>query len=367
MKSSGGVKITVEKPETFAEKKAVVPVRPSRKRFWWILGGGGTLLAAAIIGFIVFGGTTPDTTGNNSITPPAQKVARALDGVKVDPDKANPYPVAIMIENLITVRPQSGLDQANVVYEALAEGGITRFMAVYGITDTIDRIGPVRSARPYYLDWAHEYGALYGHVGGSPTALARINSENIFDLNQFFNAQYYVRDSSIGAPHNVFTDSEKLTFALRDKEAPAEGTFSPWKFTDGISLDARPTTGQTITIDYSTFNYKVEYTYNRDANTYDRSQAGEPFLSGGQRISPTNVIVQYVATGLEDSQRLTMTTVGTGDAVVFNNGVAIAATWRKPSLKERTRFYDATSGEELLLNRGQTWVQVVPTGTAVTY
>lgn len=355
------------KPETFSEKKVEKP-RPktNRRRMWLGIGiGGGVLIIAAVAGYLLMGTKTGGDTTTNQTTQ-HKTAARALDGVIVDADQANPYPVAIMVENLITVRPQSGLDQANVVYEALAEGGITRFMAVYGFTEPVPRIGPVRSARPYYLDWALEYNALYGHVGGSPTALARINSDNVFDLNQFYNSQYYVRDQSIAAPHNVFTDSDMLTFALRDKEAPAEGSFDPWKFTDGAPLDTRPVDPQTMTIDYSTFNYKVEYTYNRETNTYDRSQAGEPFMSSGKRISPATVVIQFVQTAPEDETRLTMTTVGTGDATVYKDGTAITATWRKSSKTGRTRYYDATTNEEIPMNRGQIWIEVVPTGTDVT-
>lgn len=328
--------------------------------------GGVLLLIVAGAGYWYLGQSGGDLTDGATARPP-QKAPRLLDGVEVPVAQANPFPVALIIENLITVRPQAGLDQANIVYEALAEGGITRFLALYGLTDAVPQIGPVRSARSYFLDWVHEYGALFGHVGGSPASLSRINSENIFGLNQFFNAPYFVRDPAIAAPHNVFTDSEKLVFALRDKAAPVEGNFTPWQFKDGADEVARPSEPRTITIDYSTFNYKVEYRYNLVTNSYDRYQAGEPFTSSGTPISPATVIVQYVQTGLEDGSRLTMTTTGSGEAVVFRDGLAIAATWRKPGLKDRTQFFDVTSGEEVQFNRGQIWVQIVPTNAAVLY
>ena len=118
-------------------------------------------------------------------------VPRRIDGVLVQEDESNLYPTAIIIENLTAARPQSGLDKAQIVYEALAEGGITRFLAIYarGHTAEVPQIGPVRSARPYYIDWVEELGAMFVHIGGSPQALTEINKRDIFDLNQFFNSQ----------------------------------------------------------------------------------------------------------------------------------------------------------------------------------
>jgi hypothetical protein len=122
---------------------------------------------------------------------------------------ANRLPLGVIIENHNSVRPQSGLSKADIVYEALAEGGITRFLAIYLQEDST--LGPVRSNRPYFLSWLSEYDAAYAHVGGSPDAQARIKEYNIKDLDQFFiGAPTYERVGYRAAPHNVYTNTEKL-------------------------------------------------------------------------------------------------------------------------------------------------------------
>ena len=134
-----------------------------------------------------------------------------------------------MIENMVTSRPQSGLDRANLVYEALAEGGITRFLAVFASGEEIEKIGPVRSARTYYLDWAKELSAAYIHVGGSPEALRLIPQYDILDLNQFYNSPNFWRAKERAAPHNLYTSSELLARAVVSKKWGPTGSFESWE------------------------------------------------------------------------------------------------------------------------------------------
>jgi hypothetical protein len=143
-------------------------------------------------------------------TPPAPTtVPSTLTGLPVAPS-VNQRPVtAVMVENSTFARPQSGLDQAGVVFEAIAEGGITRFVALYQDTAP-SYIGPVRSVRPYYLSWLDGFNAIVAHVGGSGEALQDINSWGIRDMNQFYNGSYFTRISSRVAPHNVYTSIARL-------------------------------------------------------------------------------------------------------------------------------------------------------------
>ncbi|MFH0951871.1 MAG: DUF3048 domain-containing protein [Patescibacteria group bacterium] len=368
------VKVEVVKEDVPDEKKNVKKdnLKKSGKKFykqvWFYILVGVVLVAIiAIIGYLVFGTDSTTTNSNVNRKTNSKNVARVLDGVMVDPAVANPYPIALMIENLIDVRPQEGLDQAKIIYEALAEGGITRFIALFLLTEPIESVGPVRSARPYYIDWVKEYDAFYGHVGGSTTAMAKIVNESVKDLDQMFNAQYFIRDTRFAAPHNVYTSSDLLLYAHRDKEIPAEGSYESWLYKDGVKKADRPIGEKKIIIDYSSYNYKVEYRYNSESNSYDRYQTDEPFMSSGVHLSPDNVIVQYVVTGLEDASRLTMETIGSGEAVVFRDGQAIQATWEKDSITDRTRYYDKVSDEEIVLNRGVTWISIVPTTAVVEY
>jgi len=317
---------------------------------------------------------TNDSISDNENTNEAavNLVPRRIDGVLVPEAESNFYPTAIIIENLTAARPQSGLDKAQIVYEALAEGGITRFLAIYarGHTADVPQIGPVRSARPYYLDWTDELGAMFVHIGGSPQALTEINKRGIFDLNQFFNSKYFWRDKTIktASEHTLFTSLDKLIYALRDKnKLDAQPTYDTWQFKSDKAQDSRPSDVKPITIDFSSFNYKVEYKYDREVNDYARFQAGQPHLmKSGDAIRAKNVLVVYTKTTLADKERLAMETVGEGEALIFIDGEAIKGKWKKLSAKDRLKFYDS-EGAEVKLNAGTSWVEIVPTDRVVKY
>ena len=338
-----------------------------------------TLLVVVVVGFVVmisyfvFSGGSMDQNIEINSNATGKQAARVLDGVSVKKGEENHYPYAVMIENLSTVRPQSGLDKAGVVYEALAEGGITRFLAIYATYDEIKEIGPVRSARPYYLDWVAEYSPLYAHAGGSPDAIRLIPQiDNITNLDQIGGQHaYFWRDPSrsTASEHTLFTSSELLAFALRDKKITSEGNYEPWLFKKEKTASQRINEAKKITIDYSTFSYKVSYTYDFENNRYMRENGDEPhtdYVTGNQLFAK-NVIVQYVKTSMADSSRLAMDTIGEGGALLFQDGEMINATWEKKDQAGRTRFYNTSDGKEIELNPGPTWVQIVPTDRTVEY
>ncbi|MFH0804659.1 MAG: DUF3048 domain-containing protein, partial [Patescibacteria group bacterium] len=184
-------------PTKTGENKELLWMEKRSRRWIPYVAIGFGVLVVAVVGILVFGGTGKNTdsgTTTDGTATQAALVRRVLDGVYVPSGQENLFPAAVMVENLVAARPQSGLAKANVVYEALAEGGITRFMAVYASPLAgLREIGPVRSARPYYLDWVGEYHALYLHAGGSPQALQDIKRYNVFDLSQFTNGPYYKR------------------------------------------------------------------------------------------------------------------------------------------------------------------------------
>lgn len=345
-----------------------------RKRSKWLfIGIGAAVVVAGVLGYVIFGlnidnGNSNADSSNTGGSSTGAFIRRVLDGVYVQSGQENIYPVAVMIENLTSSRPPSGLSQANVVYEALAEGGITRFMAVYAQPlIAIAEIGPVRSARPYYVDWAEEYQALYVHVGGSPQALAQIKSDGVHDFSQFYHAPYFWRDSNRAAPHNLYTSGEKMGLALVDQKLPTVGQYDGWKFKNDDSASSLPTGEKSITIDFSSFSYKVEYKYDRDKNDYVRYLAGQQHQDkDGTAIRAKDVIVQKAKTQLVDSERLGMETVGSGEAIVFRDGQAITGTWERKTKADRTRFYDQ-SGQEIELNAGHIWVEVVPTDRNIVY
>lgn len=329
----------------------------------------------SVAGYVLFGGGKPaEKMTNTPNTNAAQTlVPRALDGVLISDDEANLGPICVVIENLVAARPQAGLIDAGAVYEMLAEGGITRFVGVFAAGEPSPKIGPVRSARTPFLDIAKEYDCVFAHAGGSPDALSKIPTYAIRDFNQFFNGQYFYRDEErkknhFASEHTLYTSSELLVRAGRDKGFPTAGTFQPWQFADDIALTVRPTEAKSITIDFSTFSYKVGYAYDRATNTYFRSQAETAHTTeNGKQVAAKNVIVQYVPTRLADNDgRLAMDIVGEGVGVVFHDGTATNVTWKKTSREARTRFYDGAE-KEVVLTRGTTWVEIVPPDRDVTY
>ncbi|MBU1118452.1 DUF3048 domain-containing protein [Patescibacteria group bacterium] len=297
-------------------------------------------------------------------------ISRHLDGVLVDVEHANPYPEAVMIENLKSVRPQSGLSEAGVVYEALAEGGITRFMAMYA-GGTSDVIGPVRSARPYFVDLASEYNALYVHAGGSPESLLKIPGSDIYSINQIGGDHaYYWRDKSLKAPHNLFTKSELLEYALRDKNLlDKKPEYQTWTFEDEASLTARPEGEKEMTIPFSSEAYEVVYMYDRDKNVYKRFNGGNPHVDAttGEQLEAKNVIVQYAEKKVVDDEgRLEVEVIGEGDALYAKNGEVAQGTWKKENTNARTEFLDE-DGNPVAFARGQLWIEIVPTDKEVIY
>jgi hypothetical protein len=287
-------------------------------------------------------------------------IPRRIDGVLVEPEKANLYPIAVMIENKIESRPPSGLAEANLVYEALTEAGITRFLAIYASGEEIKKIGPIRSARPYFLDWAEELKALYLHVGGSPQALGEISHHKIYDLDEYYNSAFFWRDEKRPRPHNVYTSSRLLEKALINKKIPQKGNYQSWLYKDKKDESAN-FLARKIVIDFSTSPYQVEWFYRPRLADYIRFQEEKPHRdSSGEIIKAKNIICQETETYiLDEVGRKKIKTKGEGRALVFQDGKAIEAVWKKEAGSSRTRFYDR-EGREIKFNRGTTWIEVIP-------
>ena len=263
-----------------------------------------------------------------------------------------------MIENSPEARPQSGLKNSGVVFEAIAEGGITRFLAIYQ-QEKPQLIGPVRSVRMYYVDWIAAFNASVAHIGGSAAALAEVRNGSYRDIDQFFNAGSYWRATDRYAPHNVYTSFERLD-ALNNAKGYTSSQFNGFSRKDS-QPEATPT-ATNIDVTISSYLYNSHYTYNTTTNTYDRSQAGAAHLDreDGQ-ISPRVVVVLKVQenTVLEDGYRQSINAVGSGGAVIFQDGTATEVTWSKPSRGDQITFTSA-DGSDFALARGQTWVTAIP-------
>lgn len=294
----------------------------------------------------------------------------ALNGLLVDPSIANSRPIAVMIENYPDARPQSGLSSADIVYEALAEGGITRFMAVYQTQEPYF-IGPVRSARTYYADIANELGAVYAHVGGNSDVLANIRAgdyKNISNADQFFDGDYFDRITTRLAPHNVYTSISNLKKLISAHNFSNQASFVGLQFKDDSPVAT--TSASAITIDFSLPEYLVLWKYHSAQNNYLRYIAGKQDVdaSGKKAITSKNIIVQFVQTHPVVSDTplsIALDLTGGGKAEIFRDGQEINAIWKK-SGDDRTRYY-SDQNQEILFNRGQTWVELVPADRPVTW
>lgn len=293
---------------------------------------------------------------------PKPKFYSPLTGIEIDNESDTKKAVtAIMIENSPDARPQSGIKQSGVVYEAIAEGGITRFLILYQ-QDKPQLVGPVRSLRMYYVDWLAPYNASVAHVGGSLFALQEVRNGKYRDIDQFFNAGTYWRATDRYAPHNVYTSFKNI-----DDLNKAKG-YTSSEFTAFPRADGKPAekpNASSVSINISSPMYNSTYKYDAKTNSYARSQGGAPHLDreAGQ-IAPSVIIALKVNMNLvmEDGYREQITTTGKGEAIIFQNGTAQTVTWSKPDRASQISFIDA-DGKPVSLVRGQTWISAVPNGS----
>lgn len=362
---------------------AVTADIPKTKRDWWphTRKGWATFGVAAAL---LFGSGATGWTLTHHKTPVSsptkatvQKKAPAptvlysnLSGLPIsDPSLNTKTVTAVMVENSLAARPQSGLSQAGVVYEAQAEGGVTRYMALFQDSLPTD-VGPIRSARPYYIQWALGFDAAYAHVGGSPDALNDIKSWGVHDMNQFYNGSFYHRISSRPAPHNVYTGIPTLN--QLESQKGFTSTYTGFPRADKQVPLAQPT-ASTINLAISGPVYDPTYTYDASTNTYKRSIDGTPQTDAntGKQIAPTVVIaiVLPLSRGALDASGAYYSNynpLGSGTAYVFQNGGVTTGQWHKDNNTSQTTFTDS-SGKAIPLDRGQTWISAVANTGQVTY
>jgi hypothetical protein len=343
---------------------------PLGKKEWAIIIVIVCILAGT--GWILFGRShSPQLTIKHMATKPivSDTVASPLTGLPVPPAQAKLPITAVMIENSVPARPQSGLGQAGVIFEALTEGGITRFMALYQGNQS-GAIGPVRSARPYFIDWLLPFNAAYAHVGGSQAALSDISSLNVRDMNQFYNASYYTRISSRQAPHNVYTSLNTLS-SLEQSKGWNTSTFTSWPRKN--PQPSSDPTATTINFYPSGPSMAVNYTYNAKADDYDRSEGGSAMVGAdsNKQLAPKVVIGMVIpwTNGPLDTSGAYYTDyadVGSGTVYIFQNGTVTTGTWEKPTQNSQLQFIDS-NGQPIPLNAGQTWITVIGNSSEMNY
>jgi hypothetical protein len=318
----------------------------------------------------------------------------------------NRRPLAVMIENHAESRPQSGLSKADVVYEAVAEGGITRFMGIFycGAAYRNTLLAPVRSARTYFLPWALEYDALYNHVGGAgicsdvtvddrAKALCQIGMWKVKDLDQFglpFKFQtetgklpvcyrnYDRLDHEVATEHTMVCETEGLYAVASDRgwtEVDAKGvvwdkSFSQWKFKYDAEIEKRGASFSASFVAWQGYenDYGVKWEYDREDNLYVRYNGGvlAKDHENNKPIQAKTVVIMFAReTGpVDEHKHLLYANIGTGDGQIFQDGKVETVTWKKADRTSRTKFY-LKNGKEAEFNRGQIWIEMLPVGTKI--
>lgn len=287
---------------------------------------------------------------------------RPIDGLMVLAEQATSSLFAVMIDNFPESRPPANLAQASLVWEAPVEAGLTRLLAVFPLSVDLQRVGPVRSARPYFLDWAQELNAMYLHVGGSDEALKQIKEKDVFDLNEFYRGWYFWRDRAKARPYNVYTSSELVNLAFEKESASQNFTpkdLSGWIYRpENSEAKIYGRLGKGLMIDFGPM--KVEWKYNWEKKVYEKYEDGVLQKDeSGAVIAAKNVALQITSIEiLDEVGRRQIKTIGSGKAVVLTYGLAIEGVWQKKDAVGRARFFGPDT-KEIVFDPGTTWIEVI--------
>ena len=353
---------------------------PNSSKNRWITIGlvGALIIALGFVGWAIAASrqtappkqavATEPTTPPPAPPPPPPKYNCPLDGseaaTKADTQKR---PIVVQIDNAPAARNQSGLSQADIVYEYMAEGEITRFSAVFACHDA-DTVGPVRSARLIDLELVPEYQALLSNSGASQGTAAELSaaSDYVPNIDDARAPDVYWRVHDRYAPDNLMTSTDGIRQAAAAAGLSTEADVNGGPTFKGDSPPAAGAALKSISVPYSPYA-DVSYQYDPGANAWLRFIGGKPHIDtlNGKQIEAKNVIIQYVQvtqTNIkEDSNNygLSFQLTGSGKVLVFRDGQVVSGTWQRTARDAPTTYYDAQN-RPIALNVGQTWVQVVP-------
>ena len=328
--------------------------KKSKKRIWLIL---ILLVLIGFGGFYLF----------NNFDEVKEKVTEEpIKKLKIVDEDSKTRPIAVMINNNHVAWPHAWLNDAYLAYEILAEGGITRIMALFKDKDT-EKIGSVRSARPYYLDYALENDAIYVHYGWSDKAKSDISSLGVDNINGLTASSVFWRDSSLNkaTEHTVFTSMEKINEYSkengydRDTDKDLLLNYS----VDEIDLSKREDAikADTVFMKYSYYT-TTSYEYDSEKKVYKRYMSDTPHVDAvtGDQYTFKNIIITPIETHTYDSYgRLELDNIGSGEGYFITLGYAIPITWSKDSRSSQT-VYKNMDGEEIKVNDGNTFIQITP-------
>ncbi|MGD8191818.1 DUF3048 domain-containing protein [Brevibacillus ginsengisoli] len=295
-------------------------------------------------------------TGPISTTKP---YTAPFTGVAVD-HKLDNRPIMVMVNNHPKARPQSGLDKADIVYEILAEGEVTRFIAIYQ-SQKPEVVGPVRSIRPYFIQVGAGFDAVMVHAGGSQEALDTLAHSDYSSINEISNGAYFWREKFRKAPHNLYTDLDHIEKAMQDKgmRMKSELPYISFLPADTTIQEGEPAAHIDVTFHPA---YKVSYQYDPKTKRYLRFTQGQPHLdlTTNQQLSVTNLLVVSAKHRVLDKEgRRSVDVVGPGDGYLFQEGKARKIKWKRSGGVIRA-YTDISFTQELPLLPGNTWMNIVP-------
>lgn len=350
-------------------RRAVAYVRTNP----WVVLIALVIIADLVLAYYYFLAPAPNATPVNETppvveapTPPPGTVPSALNGEYVPEATAKIRPLAVMIDHHADARPPAGISKASIVWETFAEGGVTRLMPIFQTVEDV-AIGPVRSARDYFLPWSQEVDAIYVHSGGSTAGLAALAATpSIPNADEFRNGSAFYRAPGVASPHNLFTSIKRLLDLADRRQWQKEVAVSPWGVSDVVPAGVQ---GTKVRVDFSSLSYRVEWSYDAETKTYRRTLGGTIAIDRNtrQQLTTKNVVILFA-----DIQSIPDPTVpgapliavaipktGSGEAWFFRDGILVKGRWEKSAVDGRT-VLQHTDGTPYLIARGQVWVEVVP-------
>ena len=310
---------------------------------------------------------------------PALPYVNPLTGEGCAQDIGQSRPIAIMLNNLKKALPQLGVSQADIIYEAVAEGGITRMLGVFQSVEGVGELGSVRSARDYYVSLALGHDAIFLHAGGSPQAYSAIQSWGVTALdcvNGPYEGTLFWRDQerrkTMGLEHSVLTSGETIlellpTYSRVALEHKEDYTYPVTFLAEGEQATGEP--AQRLEVQFSTYKTGV-FTYDPDTGLYLVEEYGAPYVDGntGEQVAVKNVLVLYTkvsAIAGDSAGRMSVKTTGTGEGLLLCDGVCQSITWSKESNSTPLSYLDA-NGQPVKLGVGPSYVNIVSTSAPVT-
>ena len=347
-------------------------------------------IAIVIIGLLIVGGVLAYYFVFNKEVPEIIKKHVNKKKLTIVDENSNKRPIAVMYDNNVGNNAHAGLQESYITYEMIVEGGLTRLMAVFKDKD-VDLIGPVRSSRHYFQDYALESDAIYTHFGWSTYAEESIKKLGVNNINGLYDSSPFWRDKFIAAPHNVFTTTDKIYDCAKDKKYDIKT--DDWKLlnytTDKVNLNKgktktvkNPDTGKKekvketdpdlltaneVKIPYSPSQLR-SYEYDADSKMYLRFMNGNAHKDkkSGDQLKYKNILIVKVPNStLDEKGRQDLDTVGSGEGYYITNGYALPIEWSKSSKKAKSK-YTYKNGKKVKINDGNTFIQITPATSTVT-